>query len=354
MLPEYGDLKIVWHGEKLTSFFKKEITAPVYVRVKPTNKCDHKCFDCVYEPNFSGIHTGMSRMDEIPREKMLEILKDFHDMGIKAVTYSGGGEPLIYPHIEEILEKTLEYGINLSIITNGQNLNGKSAEILTNAHWVRISSNASNSKTFSQIRGKPEECFFKLIKNIENFAKNKKPNCMLGINFVVNHLNYNEVYDSAKFYKELGVNNIKFTPQWSPNFLKYHSEFKERVMQQIEKAKKELTDEHFKVYDTYGKDFELTGINERRYDKCYIMQTIPVVGADSKIYFCHNKAYSEDGCLGSIKDKSFRDLWFSEEAKKIFENFNPSCSCKHQCTNDLKNILIRDILDCNSEGVNFV
>jgi wyosine [tRNA(Phe)-imidazoG37] synthetase (radical SAM superfamily) len=285
---------------------------------------------------------------------MLEILADFHDMGVKAVTYSGGGEPLIYPHIKEILEKTLEYEIDLSMITNGQNLSGKAAGILTNAHWVRVSSNAANGKTFSQIRKRPEKWFSELMGNIEDFAKRKNDSCVLGINFVVNHFNQEEVYEAAELYKRLGANNIKFTPQWSPNFLEYHSGFKEKVQSQIQKARTKLQDEKFKVYDTYEKDFELTGINERTYKRCYIMQTIPVVGADSKVYFCHNKAYSEDGCLGTIKNKSFRELWFSEESKKIFESFNPSCGCKHQCTNDLKNILIRDILDCHSKGVNFV
>jgi len=39
---------------------------------------------------------------------MLEILSDFKEMGVKAITFSGGGEPLIYSHIEEVMKKALE------------------------------------------------------------------------------------------------------------------------------------------------------------------------------------------------------------------------------------------------------
>ena len=72
--------------------------------------------------------------DEIKREKILEIIQDFKSIGVKAVTFSGG-EPLLYPYIEEIMEA----GIELSIITNGSLLTGKKVELLSKAKWVRIS-----------------------------------------------------------------------------------------------------------------------------------------------------------------------------------------------------------------------
>jgi len=68
------------------------------------------------------MHENMIRQDEISREKILEILFDLKKIGVKAITYSGGGEPLIHPNIIEIMNKTLEYNIDLSILTNGQKI----------------------------------------------------------------------------------------------------------------------------------------------------------------------------------------------------------------------------------------
>jgi dTDP-4-dehydrorhamnose reductase len=37
------------------------------------------------------------------------------------------------------------------------------------------------------------------------------------------------------------------------------------------------------------------------------MQTVPVIGADLKVYACHNKAYDHTGEIGSLKDKNFNN-----------------------------------------------
>ena len=129
-----------------------------------------------------------------------------------------------------------------------------------------------------------------------------------------------------------------------PDFLEYHKPFIESVKEQIENARKDFQDENFTVYDTYENDFNLTGLSERKYSKCFIMQIIPVIGADSVVYFCHDKTYAKNGALVSIKDKSFKELWFSPEAEKIFREFNPGIDCRHHCTYDSRNLSIMEML----------
>ena len=356
---KYGNLKIVWHPEKLEALRKGEVSAPLCIRIKPTNKCNHQCFYCSYDPNVDDANVlsiGFHQEDEIPREKMMEILSDLKEMGVKAVTFSGGGEPLIYPHILETLKKVLDYGIDLSIITNGQLLSGERAELLGNARWVRISSDACDAETFSQIRNVPEGFFNNLTENIEKFAKLKNSDCEFGINFVVNHLNAKQVFDAALHFKELGVNHVKFTPRWidkEGEWIQYHAPFKENVIEQIKRAKQELQDEDFKIFDTYENDFRLTGVPERVYTKCPIMQIVPVIGADCNIYFCHDKTYLKEGALGSIKNISFKYLWFSEEAQKRFKNFNPKIECQQHCSYDSRNIMINCMLNNYGKHINF-
>jgi MoaA/NifB/PqqE/SkfB family radical SAM enzyme len=352
----YGGFKLVWHHQKLKDLLEKKVSAPIYVRVKPTNKCNHRCYFCSYEPSEGDMTVRdeiFDRSDEIPEEKMIETLIDFMQMGVKAVTYSGGGEPLIYPWIDETMKRTLKYGINLSVITNGQCLHGEKAEILKDANWVRVSSDASDAKSFSEIRRVPQAMFYVLTENIRNFARIKSKECELGINFVVHKKNADQVYRSAKHFKELGANHIKITPMWVSGFREYHAPIKDSVLEQIAEAKK-LEDENFAVFDTYKNDFSLSSVSERTCPRCYIMQTVPVIGANSKVYFCHDKAYASSGVLGSIKDKSFGQLWFSKEAAEIFRSFDPRVGCKHHCANDAKNILINNAIACYGEDVNFI
>lgn len=349
----YNQSKMAFHKEKLESLVKGEIASPIYVRVKPTNKCNHHCFYCSYDPEFKYILSEKKNVqDEIPKKKMIEILDNFKELGVKAITYSGGGEPLVYPFIENAFEKTLDLGIELSIITNGQSLNGRKAEFLSKAEWVRISADYCNSELFVKHRKISEEFFKKEKENIEKFSKIKKSDCELGVNFLVTHLNGKFIYESAKFFKELGVNHIRFSPIYVPkgNELSsegsesYHSAFKKKVLEQIEKAR-ELEDKNFKIFSYYETDFDSVMASIRPYGRCFMMETVPVIAANQNVYFCHDKAYSDSGLIGSIKNQSFKELWFSKETAKRFKEFNPKESCRHHCTADGRNLAIIEMIN---------
>ena len=61
-----------------------------------------------------------------------------------------------------------------------------------------------------------------------------------------------------------------------------------------------------------------------------------MVGADLDIYACHNTAYSNHGRIASMKNQSFAQAWFSDEARAWHKNFNPGVSCQHECANHAK------------------
>ena len=111
----YSNLKIFAHAQALSDLGEGKRTAPIYIRIKPTNYCNHKCYYCSYADSALGLRDSVNRQDQIPWEKMQEIISDITEMGVKAVTFSGGGEPLVYPHIVEAMQKVLNAGIDLSI-----------------------------------------------------------------------------------------------------------------------------------------------------------------------------------------------------------------------------------------------
>lgn len=148
----YSSLKIFDHPDVIEKLKQGERCPPVYIRIKPTNRCNHNCSYCHYRNAYLDLDE-YNPSDEIPREKMLEIVRDMSDMGVKAVTFSGGGEPLLYPHIEETMERVLDAGIDLSVITNGSLLFGHKAELLAHSKWVRISVESISDEEYCNIRG---------------------------------------------------------------------------------------------------------------------------------------------------------------------------------------------------------
>ncbi len=354
----YGQQKIIYHPEKLESFRDGKVTSPIYVRVKPTNACNHRCFYCSYaEESGHILSERVDRDDYIPKDKMMELLNDFGEMGVKAITYSGGGEPLIYPYIEETIERASENGLCQSVITNGQRLDGRTAELLGSSDWVRISADSPDGKIFAKTRRVPESWFGQLCNNIRKFSEIKEEGCELGVNYIATHLNYDRLYEAAELFKGLGVNHIRFFPRWlDEGFEEYHSDLREESQRQIERAK-ELEDEEdgrFKVLDKYEDTFNLDGINERGYERCFILETVPVVAADCRVYDCHDRAYTSDGEIGSVEKQSFRELWFSEETRDRFRNFDPRERCRHHCSFDSRNLFIKDMVEGNVDIINLL
>ena len=57
------------------------------MRIKPTNRCNQNCYYCHYKNQYLELDQ-YHPSDEISREKMLELIQDFKDIGVKAVTFS--------------------------------------------------------------------------------------------------------------------------------------------------------------------------------------------------------------------------------------------------------------------------
>lgn len=350
----YSNLKIFAHTQALNDIAEGKRIAPIYIRIKPTNYCNHKCYYCSYADSELGLRDSVNRQDQIPWEKMKEIITDMEDMGVKAVTFSGGGEPLVYPYIVDTMRGVLDAGIDLSIITNGQLLKEERAEVLADAKWVRISFDSADAETYARVRNLPLEAFDEVCDNIAQFSKMKRNDCELGINFVINHENADQIYEMARMVKELGVNHIKYAARVTKDLFEYHESFKQSAIEQIERAKSDFENDGFRVIDKYAGDFDSALVFGRCYDKCYINQFFTVIAADSKVYFCHDKAYVKDGAVGDLKDQTFKELWFSEETIKRFREFDPRKECNHHCVYDDRNELLNMFYSLDRKHINFI
>ena len=60
---------------------------------------------------------GMSQKDQIPEDKMMEIVEDVVNMGVKTVTFSEGGEPFLYKPLPEVSKKLIDDSIQIASLT---------------------------------------------------------------------------------------------------------------------------------------------------------------------------------------------------------------------------------------------
>ncbi len=357
MANPYSAIKVFHHKETLDALRKGKHIAPVYIRLKPTNLCNHHCAYCTYGSGNTNETTenrdSISHVDMIPWIKLQEIIMDMKGMGVKAVTFSGGGEPLTYPNIIDAVQLVNENDIELSLITNGQLLSGERAKEFYHARWVRISFDSPRAKEYMQLRGVSEKSFYEVLDNIQSFAAHKNKDCVLGINFVVSKTNAHLVYEAAQLLKKLGADNVKFAAVVE-NVSHYHDKIKDIVIDQIHRAQEDFVDNHFSVINNYENDWMDKHLAPQPFPTCYTCKLVTVIGADQKLYLCHTRCYDSKAVVGDLKHKSLKEVWFSNQVKKRLSEIHPMTDCKNFCVYQTRNELIQSYFDVDDRHINFI
>lgn len=352
----YTKYKVFRYKDKIDSLpiENKEIKAPIHIRIKPTNVCGHNCWYCAYKSDKLQLGKDMVQKDFIPEEKMMEIIDDIVEMGVQAVTFSGGGDPFYYPHLLKTVKKLTRNNVRFASLHNGSRLQGELAEIFAHhATWLRISIDGWDDKSYSEYRGVREGEFTKVISHMRNFKK-IGGRCYLGVSFIIDQKNAPHVFEFTQRLKDIGVDSVKISAcvvdDDASKSNSYHAGIFTTVRNQIERAISELADDRFEIFDSYH---ELDKRFQKRYTWCPYLQILPVIGADLNIYPCQDKAYNlDEGLIGSIKVQRFRDFWFSDKSK--FFKINPSIVCNHHCIANHKNNMILEYLNADQDHQAFV
>lgn len=350
----YSNLKFLNYQDQLEAWKNETTASPVHVRIKPFNHCNHDCWYCAYRVSNLQLGEDMDVKDSIAPEKMEELVDDLVEMGVKAVTFSGGGEPLLYKTLPETIERLANGGVKVATLTNGSNLKGKvGAALAKHATWVRISIDSWDEKSYSESRKIKHGSFAKLLDNIKNFLATGT-SCTLGISFIVSEKNYEHLYEACSIFKKAGVDHIKISGAVISNSGKenniYHNKIRDQVNEEIERATG-LNDSSFTIINHYH---ELEERFDKTYNSCPFLNYLTVIGADSKVYTCQDKAFNKTGELGSIAETSFKEFWHSKDCQKAIHSINPSKDCNHHCVAHEKNLVLHDILSVNKDHVCFV
>ena len=112
---------------------------PIHAQWLPTNRCNLNCSFC------SCSERDKSREMEYARAQV--VIQDLAELGCKSVTITGGGEPLCYERLPEMIEYFRENGILVGLVTNGtllERLDQKTLDLIT---WCRISSSDDRALT---------------------------------------------------------------------------------------------------------------------------------------------------------------------------------------------------------------
>jgi short-subunit dehydrogenase/MoaA/NifB/PqqE/SkfB family radical SAM enzyme len=130
---------------------------------------------------------------------------------VRSIDFTGGGEPLLQPHLTQWISEAKSAGCDTGILTNGVLLKKEISRKLIDAglDWVCVSMDGATADVYEEVRKGSN--FKQVCDNLENIAKirsGKIPKMM--INFVLMPVNAHQVEEIIQLANCLGVDQVNF------------------------------------------------------------------------------------------------------------------------------------------------
>lgn len=186
--------------------FRQAVTAPtayrpLYVKIKLMFGCNLKCVMCN--------HWRMTREPPLAMDRFFTVLDELAALGCRKIHLSGG-EPLLRPHIPELIAHATTLGLRVTMTTNGTLIDKAMARRLVEVglRGVNVSLDSPDRRVHDRIRGQ-RGAWKKTTRAIEYFARARhKGKLTLRINTVVSRTSYRSLATLPDLAHELGADAL--------------------------------------------------------------------------------------------------------------------------------------------------
>lgn len=310
--------KILHHQEAINNLRSRR-NHTIVMHIMPTEKCNLKCIFCsVAQRGENG-----KLFPELSFDKIRYVVTAFKTIGLKAVILSGGGEPVLYSLINELVEYLYSENLEIGIISNGILLNDriktKNLDMLT---WIRVSLNSLDyidDIDIPKLNSNKTTIGFSYIWN--------PITSILTLNRIKNKINTISNENKIAYVRLLPDCNLE-------------TEDLERAHQELKKVAKQLGEPFFHQYKIH-----------RMPQECHLGRIHPVLYTDGYIYPCDslvlnsprdNKKFHPDYAL--CRWDEVNDFY----AKPIEGSLINTQKCPH-CVFYSQNVLLSRIINSNAQ-----
>jgi len=249
---------------------------PIHIQLLPTNKCNLNCRFC----------SCSARRKDIELDFYLakEIIDKCKRAGTKSVTITGGGEPLLYSHFDELINYFAEKSIKIGLVSNGLLMHKANIESLSKITWCRISN--GDDRKFSE----------RYRKNLQDIVAEASNVDWAFSHVVSRNPNYKEIVRIVDFANENNFTHIRLVADlFQPEDV------------DMDRIKENLHNHNID-------DSKVVYQGRKAYSRggdCYIGYLKPLIGPDAMIYACCGVQYAleqpsmdlpDELCIGNASD----------------------------------------------------
>lgn len=317
--------KIFCHPQHVADIKAGKRVYPITVELDLTSRCNHKCTFC-YTPD-----KDKRSADTLDVNVVKGLLEELAGLGVKGISYTGGGEPTLHPDFANIIAFGKMLGFDQGLMTNGSILDKYINNILNNMQWIRISIGGGDRKSYKRVQR--VDHFDRVLDNVARLIVDRSvfSNLRLpytGLRMLVNEQNIESLPNLAsRLESELPPDYVQLAPD---QFAKENILDKQR--QQIERFKDALP-KQVRLFTSGYKIKQRLNYPTR----CYAHLCQIAIKANGEVLFCKNVRAHEGFVLGNVNNKSFTDIWNSRQALVLEQKLRPNnCGvfCKNSCLNE--------------------
>ena len=353
--------------DDLIEKINKKIVVPYQLEVQPGRIKGNKiCWmPCSYCYGGSSENDGQ-RLDP---ERYLDIIDQTNNGphgNVNKIIYAGyATDPLNYEHIDDLIEKSINYGQIIGIHSKLIKISDKLVSLLSSkkiekTSYLTVSVDGGDDKSYNSAHSLTPKVkvYDRVIENIKRITTTSKSNNVkldLSANYLVTKVNCgkDEVLRGIENLVNAGVDSIRFSFPQLPRGIDTHEgtiipnkEEVKKIYIDIKPVIDEFKDSKTKVVlIDYDADKE---INVSRTLPCFSRFIYPAISYDGYLSNCSQSAatHFKDMALGNLQITDFWDAYYDYDEKDIFGFMKNEFKkmIKNDCRCDRKEHTVNQIL----------
>ncbi|MFC2083714.1 radical SAM protein [Bacteroidota bacterium] len=279
-----------------------------------THLCNQRCVGCYTK-------AGMEKPDSLTLVEKKSVIKQAKKMGVRCVSLSGSGEPLLYKNLFELIDYIRDLGMNVVIFTNGEFISKETAQFLYNRrvhiyfklysldpdvtdkmvgkknayNWVEYSYTYKGNLKHKKIPSG--------LKYLLDLRKSEKDLPLLSIETLITKMNLDTIPEAVRFAKETNIESYLETPVFSGRAIDAYSKIALNG------------DEYRNLYLDLAKILGEKTLKKNRKSHCGV-EANPVVLTNGDIGFCSSRPAN----IGNVRNESLGKLFRKTQLAKRKED----------------------------------
>lgn len=339
----YDSNKVLQHRDVLDAVAQGLSPAPTHVRIEPTEACNFRCRFCwTQDPErlqalrgFADFDSTGARRFELPR--LLALIDELADLGTKAVSFVAVGDPLVYPHIEQVIARARERKLAIGVTSNlAMKLNSALIDELAACAWVRWSMNAGSEAAYvavNQPRALDQHNAYQRVQdNVSAIlaARLRLGSAMkLNASVVVSTWNEGDIEAAAAFASGLGIDSVSFRPDMGHQRQDKPSDANDRNAQVLAAVQARYNSPRFTVHVESGRQDEVVTVEPSRDVACHYSNHSIYIAANGDVYPCCYTRSDKRYVMGNIARQAFAEFWQAPARREHYRQLSiascPSC-----------------------------